>query len=145
MAKRRKSQFFEKLINMKGANWLEYTSPEELIRFSGLFYRDLAFGSIDKNEYEYAFRDYQFMNIMINKAYQKKASYDIEKYAMDCLAQKEPAINNDQAFQMTYSHIMKCDIAYNAIYMCLCALWREGNLGWLDVITSQIKQYRYEL
>ena len=145
MAKRRKSQFFEKLISMKGNNWLEYTSPEELVRFSGLFFRDLAFGSINRNEHGYAFMDYQFMTIMINRAYQKKASYDIEKYAMDCLSINEPRINNDQIFQMTYSHIMKCDIAYNTIYSYLSVINLDHNLGWLDVISSQIKQYRYEL
>jgi hypothetical protein len=137
--------FFERLVQMKGSTWLEYTSPEELIKFSNLFFRDLAFGSIDKNLYGYVFSDYQFMDIMTNQAYRKKCSYDIEKYAMDTLAQKDPMINNEQMFQMTYSHIMKCDIAYNAIWMGLSAISRDRHLGWLDVITSQIKQYRYEL
>ncbi len=143
--RKRKSRFFENLKESNGAQWLMYVSPDELNKNALYFFKDLAFNAIDKSLWGEAFYDEQFMRIMINKAYSEYSQSAILKAGLDSLALTQPGISNDAQYQIAYTHIMKRTSGLEIVYQGLNNIYNDKNLGWLDYISINAKQYRYDI
>lgn len=143
--KKRKSRFFERLKEDKGDDWLLYVSPEELNRNAISFFKDLAFGSVDKTVWGEAFSNRQFMDIMITRAKSEYLQSNILLKGLNSLAMTDPLQTNDPQFNYVYAHMMRRTSALYTIYNGLNSIYQSNNLGWLDWISNDAKQYRYDL
>lgn len=143
--KKRKSMFFERITQNRGKDWLQCVSPEELNKFALSFFKDLAHGSIDKTLWGQAFYNGQFMTVMVNRAQSEAIQNNFVRMGLDSLAVTNPGINNDNMYQVAYTHYMRRGLALDFILQGLQNIAYTGNLGMLDWISNNAKQYKYDL
>lgn len=143
--KKRKSMFFERITQNRGKDWLQCVSPEELNKFAMSFFKDLAYGSIDKTLWGQAFYDKQFMTVMLNRAHSEMMQNIFLQQGLEALAIQKPYVNNDNMYQVAYTHIMRRGLALEFIFQGLQSIAYTGNLGMLDWIANNAKQYKYDL
>lgn len=146
----KKSMFFERLSKDRGKDWLQSVAPEELNRFAISFFKDLAYGSIDKTLWGSAFFDERFMYTMLNRA---KNEYWQEYYTRCALSllptnPNFAGVANDINYQETLSHHMRREQAMNIIMTGLEYIHNNqypASLGMLDWISTNAKQYKYDI
>ena len=146
----KKSMFFERLSKDRGKDWLQSVAPEELNPFSISFFKDLAYGSIDKTLWGAAFFDERFMYTMLNRA---KNEYWQEYYTRCALTAlpTNPSfagVANDINYQEALSHHMRREQAMGIIATGLEYIsnnQQPASLGMLDWISTNAKQYKYDI
>lgn len=138
------SMFFKKMIEKKGPNFLEAANAEEIRKFSNLLFKDILFGSINKQKQGYIFFDKRFMDIIMNIAYTNMCQYSIQLEALNHYANICPYANNNY-FQLTYNKNMKLSMIYNGLYQALVYISQSGDLSILDYLAVNLKNVRYEL
>ena len=146
----KKSMFFERLSKDRGKDWLQSVAPEELNRFSISFFKDLAYGAIDKTLWGAAFFDERFMYTMLNRA---KNEYWQEYYTRCALTAlpTNPSfagVANDINYQEALSHHMRREQAMGIIATGLEYInnnQQPASLGMLDWISTNAKQYKYDI
>ena len=146
--KKKKSMFFEKMEKSKGKQWIEYASPSEITKYSTMLFRDMAFGSIDKNQYGYAFFSDQFMATIITAARSQYEQNSIILYALNTLWATQPQLySNPQSTIVHRKYTNICE-AYSVISYWLWYMTTISDpykLSILDFITNQISRHRYDL
>ena len=146
----KKSMFFERLSKDRGKDWLQSVAPEELNRYAISFFKDLAYGSIDKTLWGAVFFDERFMFTMLNRA---KNEYSQEFYTRTALTmlpmnQNYAGVSNDMNYQETLSHHMRREQAMSIIVTGLEYInnnRQPASLGMLDWISTNAKQYKSDI
>lgn len=144
MAKqKKKSTFFEKMNRDKGRDWIKSANPAEIQRDAKMLFRDMAFGSIDKSLYGYAFADYQFWINIYNAAYEIWQEETLLYNGLLALSDTNPIISTNSAYILALQKHYKIISAYTRICEVLNAIWREQKLEWLDVLAADLKSVRF--
>lgn len=146
----KKSMFFERLSKDRGKDWLQSVAPEELNRFAISFFKDLAYGSIDKTLWGSAFFDERFMYTMLNRARNEYWQEYYTRCALSLLPTNPnfAGVANDINYQEALSHHMRREQAMNIITTGLEYISNNqypASLGMLDWISTNAKQYKYDI
>ena len=142
--KKKRSNFFDRMIQNNGPDFLASVNSETLRRSAKSLFRDIAFGSIDKNKCGQYFLDKRFMDVMINEAMASHRYYMLHVQSLNNLAAMDPRYN-DEFFQMTLNRDSSSATAYMHIYQGLLNLAATQNLSYLDMIAANVRSYRLSI
>ena len=137
MLKKKKSRFFESFIQQYGKDFLLSANADSLKNRSNMFFKDLAFGSVDKMAYGQYFYDRRFMDVMINEAFNKMYETNMHYTALQTMANVYPNMI-DEKLQFLMRKDYSAFQAYSYIYSGLTALASNGDLVMLDWISTNI-------
>ena len=147
---KKKSIFFEKMVRDHGKDWLTRANPAEYIKYSNMLFRDIAFGSIDKTLYGYAFFNPLFFNAIYGEASNKMIEEKIICDGLSALQEKSDMMANGSAFSVSFDNKFieirnKHDILYK-IYLIILdmlnSICAEGKLEFLDLAASKLRNVK---
>ena len=146
--KKKVSMYFEGMERKFGKDWLVKVSPVEILKRADIFFKDLAYGSIDKTLYGYVFDNPLFMNTMINESYNKYEIEFMECHAFETYAKAYPMRTQESLYNhLLMVHNAKRDAcAYINIKlheMTQCV--GSEKLIRLDLISNHLKSIRHSL
>lgn len=139
------SMWFKKMVDKYGPNFLESVNADELRRTSNMFFKDMMFGSIDKQKQSYVFFDKRFMDIMINTSYALLCQHSLQYDALISYANCYNDINNNNYYQLALTKNAKLRTLYSTIYNALVHIAQSGDVSVLDLVAVNSKALRHEI
>lgn len=131
-----------------GKDWILKLSPVEMTRKATQFFKDLAYGSIDKTLYGYAFDNEVFMKTMINESYHRYEIEFMEVHAFETYGNIYPMRTQESLFYHVLTTHKNNRDAYAYINVCLCqmaGLYGAEKLARLDLIANHLSTLRHSL
>ena len=146
--KKKVSMYFESMERKYGKDWLVKVSPVEIIKRSDMFFKDLAYGAIDKTIYGYVFDNHMFMTTMINESYNKYEIEFMECHAFETYALYYPTRTQESLFNHLFMMHNNNRDAYAYINIKLQEMMQvigSEKLIRLDLIANHLKALRHTL
>jgi hypothetical protein len=146
--KKKVSMYFKGMEERYGKDWITKVSPVEILRKADSFFKDLAYGGIDKTLYGYAFDNFIFMSTMINESYHRYEMEFMEVHALETYGQVYPMRTNESLYMYILTQHKNNADAYSYINICLHQMMSiSGNekLARLDLIANHLSSLRHSL
>lgn len=146
--KKKVSMFFKNMEERYGKDWIVKLSPVEMVKRADSFFKDLAYGGIDKTLYGYAFDNETFMRTMINESYHRYEREFMETHAFDTYGRIFPMRTQDSMYHyLLTTHKSNCE-AYAYINIKLREMmvtYGSEKLARLDLIANHLSSLRHTI
>ena len=146
--KKKISMFFKNMEERYGKDWITKLSPVEMVKRADSFFRDLAYGGIDKTLYGYAFDNETFMRTMINESYHRYEIEFMETHAFETYGHVFPMRTQDSSYHYLLTTHKSNAEAYAYINVCLQQMlvtYGSEKLARLDLIANHLSSLRHTI
>ena len=119
-----------------------------MVKRADSFFRDLAYGGIDKTLYGYAFDNETFMRTMINESYHRYEIEFMETHAFETYGQVFPMRTQDSSYHYLLTVHKSNAEAYAYINICLQQMlvtYGSEKLARLDLIANHLSSLRHTI